>query len=180
MKKAIHSLDESVNWSLYEGKGIELKGLDLQVVPDSLDYLAYCDGACSGNPGPGGWGVVLLKRGMDGAYLLHGGDRATTNNKMELTAAIETLRLTERGARCLLRTDSQYVIKGCSEWRKGWERNGMRNSKKEPVANAELWETLWAEIDCRRVLYQWVRGHNGDTGNEAADKLAVLGTKSAR
>jgi ribonuclease HI len=141
--------------------------------PLGMDHLVYCDGACKGNPGPGGWGVVLISTGEPGAQLGQGVSAQTTNNKMELTAAIEALKQVPSKESVLVRTDSQYVIKGCTEWRKGWVRNGMRNGKKEPVANSDLWQLLWAEVDARTVKFEWVRGHNGDPGNELADLLAV-------
>ena len=117
---------------------------------------------------------MVITRGEAGAQLGRGVSFHTTNNKMELSAAIESLAQTPVGGTVLVRTDSQYVIKGATEWRAGWVRNGMRNSKKEPVANADLWMALWAEVDARKVTFEWVRGHNGDPGNELADKLAVL------
>lgn len=140
--------------------------------------LIYCDGACSGNGtrevSPGGWGVAAIS--ADGSVRVgHGASAHTTNNKMELTAAIEGLKAQEKGAQVTLRTDSQYVIKGCTEWRAGWQRKGMKNSKGEAVANQDLWALLWAEVDARKVKFEWVKGHNGDAGNEIADMLAVMG-----
>lgn len=137
-----------------------------------VQHLIYCDGACKGNPGPGGWGAVVISSDSTGAQLANGASPQTTNNKMELTAAIESLKAVPRGHTVTVRTDSQYVIKGCTEWRKGWVRNGMKNSKKEAVANGDLWQLLWAEVDTRTVKFEWVRGHNGDPGNELADALA--------
>src|SRR5690606_26847283 len=124
---------------------------------------------------PGGWGALV--RTADGQQGGFGGSAHTTNNKMELTAAIEALKSLPVRARVLLRTDSQYVTKGCTEWRAGWVRKGMRNSKGEPVANADLWKQLWAQADARQVKFEWVKGHNGDAGNELADALAVLGAR---
>lgn len=150
----------------------------LPAVPAGFDALVYCDGACTGNGkenAPGGWGVALVKAGHPGATVGWGGAAGTTNNKMELTAAIEALSQMPAGSAIVLRTDSQYVIKGCTEWRAGWVRNGMKNSKKEPVANPEFWSKLWALVDARKVKFEWVKGHNGDNGNELADALAVLG-----
>lgn len=145
--------------------------------PAGVQHLVYCDGACSGNGNrevcPGGWGAVLITVGEPGAQLGQGGKAHTTNNKMELTAAIEALKQVPRSEPVLLRTDSQYVIKGATEWRAGWVKKGMRNSKGEPVANADLWKDLWAEVDARKVKFEWVKGHNGDPGNELADLLAV-------
>jgi len=145
-------------------------------------YLVYCDGACQGNGArratPGGWGVLVLHDGR--VVLGRGGQRNTTNNQMELWGAIAALRHIPAHASVVLRTDSQYVVKGCTEWRQSWERNGMVNSKKEPVANAELWEQLWLEADRRQVKFEWVRGHNGDVGNEIADQLATTEVKQMR
>lgn len=153
-----------------------------QVRQPAKGALLYCDGACSGNnstrESPGGWGALVL----DGTTVRAGrhGSKNTTNNKMELTAAIEGLRQLPAGTEVLLRTDSQYVIKGCTEWRAGWERRGMKNSKGQEVANQDLWHELWAEVDSRRVRFEWVKGHNGDPGNELADALANLGVDAHR
>lgn len=151
----------------------------LPQIPPGIDALVYCDGACSGNgvkeSAPGGWGALVLEGSqVRGGF---GGSAGTTNNRMELSAAIQALQLLPKGAKALVRTDSQYVIKGCTEWRAGWVRKGMKNSKGEPVANPELWKTLWAEVDARQVKFEWVKGHNGDAGNELADALAVRGTQ---
>lgn len=179
-KTILHSLDTSVDWTKFAQDGKGLKGLSLPPVDPGLDHVFYCDGACSGNPGPGGWGVAQVQAERPGVYFHNGGAAATTNNQMELTAALESLLMTEQGSRSLVYTDSQYVVKGCTEWRRGWERNGMRNSKQQPVLNASLWLQLWAAIDERRVRLQWVRGHNGDPGNEAADLLAVQASRLFR
>lgn len=149
-------------------------------VPSGFDCLVSCDGACSGNPGPGGYGIVAQVAGEPGAELKHGSSNRTTNNIMELTAAIEGLKLTPTGARVLVQTDSQYVIKGCTEWRAGWVRKGMKNSKGEAVANPDFWKALWAEVDKRKVKFQWVKGHNGDPANEMADELARRGSDEAK
>lgn len=172
-----HTRDEALDWaSLSRSLGGDPRSLRLQA-PVSGQHLIYCDGACSGNgraDAAGGWGVVITEG--EGLLLGHGGQAASTNNRMELTAAIEALRQLDNKASALLRTDSQYVIKGCSEWRAGWQRKGMKNSKGEAVVNPDLWHALWAEVDLRKVGWQWVRGHNGDPGNELADSLAVRGT----
>lgn len=145
--------------------------------PEGFTALVYCDGACSGNGNrevcPGGWGAVIITAGEAGAQIGQGASAHTTNNKMELSAAIEALKQVPLKEKVLLRTDSQYVIKGATEWRAGWVKRGMRNSKGEPVANADLWQALWAQVDTRKVTFEWVRGHNGDPGNELADLLAV-------
>ncbi len=138
-----------------------------------MKWIAYTDGACApSNPGPAGWGAVLIA--PDGVtetdhygFLGHG-----TNQIAELSAAIEGLERVPVGASVELVSDSQYVLKGLSEWRAGWERKGYRNSKGEPVANLALWKRLFAIADARKVATRWVRGHNGDPYNERADKLA--------
>ncbi len=136
-------------------------------------WIAYTDGACApSNPGPAGWGAVVIA--PDGVtevdhfgFIGHG-----TNQIAEITAAIEGLALVPVGASVELVSDSQYVLKGISEWRAGWERKGWRNSKGEPVANLGLWKRLFALVDARKVSTRWVRGHNGDPHNERADALA--------
>jgi len=149
-----------------------------------MKWIAYTDGACApSNPGPAGWGAVVIDpSGVELDYfgfIGHG-----TNQIAELTAAMEGLALTPVGAEVELASDSQYVLKGISEWRKGWERKGYRNSKGEPVANLELWKRLYAQVDARKVSVRWVRGHNGDPHNERADALAnkalALRTTSAK
>ncbi len=137
-------------------------------------YYAYSDGACKGNPGPGGWGGVLKyqENGLPLVRECSGAVSHTTNNQMELTAAIEVLRLTPVGSAVELTTDSQYVIKGITEWISGWKRRGWTNSTGAPVKNKELWETLSNEVSCRHVSYVWVRGHTGHPENERCDTLA--------
>jgi ribonuclease HI len=134
----------------------------------TTDFLFYCDGGCHGNPGPGGWG--LWGELSSGCLEKWGGQRQTTNNQMELTAAIEALRVTPVGARVEIRTDSRYVVDGVHEWRKGWEARGWKG-----VKNRELWGELLHEVDLRTVTCRWVRGHSGDAGNERADRLAQAG-----
>lgn len=131
----------------------------------------YTDGACAGNPGPGGWGVVIL----DGPqpHELSGGEAATTNNRMEMTAAIEALRATAGPIR--LHTDSQYLKNGVTQWMPRWKRNGWRTADNKPVKNKDLWEALDALAAGRRVEWRWVKGHDGDPGNERADALARQG-----
>jgi ribonuclease HI len=135
--------------------------------------IINADGACSGNPGPGGWGAVLHYNGTEKE--LSGGHPATTNNRMELTAAIEALRSLTRPCTVVLRTDSQYVQKGMTEWKHNWKRNGWRKKPgaQELIANADLWQALDAEAARHKVTWEWVRGHNGDAGNERADALAT-------
>ena len=136
-------------------------------------WIAYTDGACApSNPGPAGWGAVLIAP-EDGSESDHFGFIGPgTNQIAELTAAIEGLELVPAGAEVELVSDSQYVLKGLTEWRAGWERKGWKNSKGEPVANLGLWKKLFALADARRVTVRWVKGHNGDRCNEKADALA--------
>ncbi|MDX2263656.1 MAG: ribonuclease HI [Hyphomicrobiales bacterium] len=133
--------------------------------------IIYTDGGCSGNPGPGGWGAVL----MYGAHRkeISGGEPLTTNNRMELTAAIEALRALKRPSRVELHTDSQYVRKGVTEWLETWKRNGWRTSQKDPVKNVELWQALDAARAAHEVSWVWVKGHAGHEHNERADQLAT-------
>ena len=133
----------------------------------------FCDGACSGNPGPGGYGAILRYGGRKKE--LSGGARDTTNNRMEMTAAIEALRRLKRPCRVLITTDSQYLVKGMTEWIEGWQRKGWRNSKKEPVVNKDLWELLLALTKSHSVQWKWVRGHAGHVENERCDQLAREG-----
>jgi ribonuclease HI len=133
----------------------------------------WADGGCRGNPGPGGWGV-LLKAGAHEKELW-GGEPATTNNRMELTAVIRALEAMKRPVRARIHTDSQYVQKGISEWIHGWKRNGWKTSGKKPVKNADLWQTLDALAARHHIDWLWVKGHAGDPGNERADALANRG-----
>lgn len=133
----------------------------------------YTDGACKGNPGPGGWGALLLYQGSERE--LFGGEAHTTNNRMELTAVIEALKALTRSCQVALYTDSQYVQKGIMEWIKGWERNGWKTAARQPVKNADLWMRLSQEVARHQVQWHWVKGHAGDPGNERADRLANQG-----
>jgi ribonuclease HI len=128
------------------------------------------DGACKGNPGPGGWGAVIRSAGRERE--LSGGEPATTNNRMELMAAIRALEALRRPCRVTLSTDSRYVIDGLTKWIHGWRRNGWRTADKKPVKNAELWQALVAAAAPHRIEWQWVKGHAGHPDNERADKLA--------
>ena len=130
----------------------------------------FCDGACSGNPGPGGWGAILRYRGHEKE--LSGGAADTTNNRMEMTAAIESLASLKRPCRVVLTTDSQYLVKGMTEWLAGWVRKGWVNSKKEPVLNRDLWERLQELAAVHDISWEWVRGHAGHPENERCDELA--------
>lgn len=134
------------------------------------DVTIYTDGACRGNPGPGGWGA-LLKSGRH-EKTLNGFESATTNNRMELMAAIMALRELKRSCRVELYTDSQYVRKGITEWIHGWQKRGWKTAAKQPVKNAELWRELLAEASKHELEWHWVKGHSGHPGNERADALA--------
>lgn len=133
----------------------------------------YTDGACSGNPGPGGWGAILRYNGREKELFGHAPD--TTNNRMEMTAVIEALRSLKRPVPLRIHTDSQYVQKGISEWIHGWKRNGWKTSDKKPVKNADLWQELDTLAAKHQLEWLWVKGHAGDPGNERADALANRG-----
>ena len=135
--------------------------------------VIFTDGACRGNPGPGGWGALLRLNDKDKE--LWGGEAATTNNRMELTAVIEALSALKRPVKIQLHTDSQYVIKGISEWILGWKKNGWKTSDKKPVKNADLWQKLDELRQSHQVQWIWVKGHAGHAGNERADALANRG-----
>jgi len=130
----------------------------------------YTDGACRGNPGPGGWGV-RLEYG-DQVKELYGAEVETTNNRMELTAAVEGLKALKRKCDVILRTDSTYVMQGVTKWIHGWKSNGWKTSNRKPVRNQDLWQLLDAEAARHQIDWQWVKGHSGDPGNERADALA--------
>jgi ribonuclease HI len=134
---------------------------------------AFTDGACRGNPGPGGWGVVLRAGSLEKE--LCGGESMTTNNRMELTAAIEALRALKQRCRVDLYTDSTYVRNGIREWVPAWRARGWRTADRKPVKNQDLWETLTALADAHAVEWHWVRGHSGHPENERADALANEG-----
>jgi ribonuclease HI len=133
----------------------------------------YTDGACKGNPGPGGWGAVLEYDGRERE--IFGGEPLTTNNRMELTAVIEALTSLTRPCKVVLHTDSQYVQKGITEWIRGWKARGWRTASKEPVKNVDLWKKLDAAITEHEIEWVWVKGHSGHEGNERADRLANKG-----
>ena len=137
------------------------------------EVIIYTDGACKGNPGPGGWGVLMLSG--ERRRELHGGETMTTNNRMELTAAIEALRALKRHCRVRLFTDSSYVKQGIETWIHGWKRNGWRTADKKPVKNADLWQALDQLAAMHSVEWRWVKGHAGDPGNERADELSNIG-----
>jgi ribonuclease HI len=133
----------------------------------------WTDGACKGNPGPGGWGALLRQ----GAHekTLFGGEPQTTNNRMELLAVIQALKALKRRCTVVVHTDSQYVQKGMTEWLPGWKRRGWLTADKKPVKNADLWQELDALVREHELSWRWVRGHAGDPGNERADQLANQG-----
>ncbi|MEE7455688.1 ribonuclease HI [Methylorubrum populi] len=138
--------------------------------------IVYADGGCDPNPGPGGWGAVI--QDPAGTIELHGGERATTNNRMELTAAIRALEHFPEGAQIEMRCDSQYVVKSVTEWMRGWKARGWRTAT-GPVKNIDLMQRLDALASARDVRWTWVRGHAGEAGNERADRLATLGRREA-
>ena len=137
----------------------------------------YTDGACSGNPGPGGWGAILRWKGHEKE--LYGGERETTNNRMELMAAIQALESLKRASAVDLYTDSTYVRDGITSWIHGWKRNGWKTAAKKPVKNVDLWRRLDSAITAHSVEWHWVKGHAGHPENERADELARLGTAEA-
>ena len=143
---------------------------------DSVEI--YTDGACKGNPGPGGWGAVLRA----GAHVkeLHGGEAGTTNNRMELTAVIRALESLKRPCTVRLHTDSQYVQKGITEWIHSWKLRGWRTADKKAVKNADLWRQLDELAGRHQIKWIWVKGHAGDPGNERADELANLGVEQVQ
>ncbi len=136
----------------------------------------YADGACKGNPGPGGWGVLLRRGGRETE--LFGGEAQTTNNRMELTAVIEALLSLERRTQARIYTDSQYVQKGISEWIHAWKRRGWLTADKKPVKNVDLWRKLDEVARRHEVQWHWVKGHSGHPGNERADALANKGIQA--
>jgi ribonuclease HI len=142
------------------------------------DLFAFTDGACSGNPGPGGWGVLLVARDGDAVVkerTLQGGEALTTNNRMELLAAIAALEALSRPSRLTVVTDSAYVKNGVTEWIHGWKRNNWRTAGKDPVKNADLWQRLDAAQARHKVTWTWIKGHAGHAENERADALARAG-----
>jgi ribonuclease HI len=140
---------------------------------DAKSVEIYTDGACSGNPGPGGWGAILIWNGH--RKEIKGGETLTTNNRMELMAAISALEALKVGVDADLYTDSSYVRNGISSWIHGWKRNGWRTADKKPVKNAELWQRLETALARHQVRWHWVKGHAGHPENERADELAREG-----
>jgi ribonuclease HI len=137
-----------------------------------MDHVEiFTDGACSGNPGPGGWGAILRAKGKEKE--LSGSEKQTTNNRMELMAVIGALEALTRPCRVTITTDSQYVMKGMTEWLPGWKARNWKTAARKPVKNAELWQRLEQAVSPHQVEWQWVRGHDGHEENERADRLAV-------
>lgn len=163
-------VDVSLSACIQQAKRLHGDDVCALVATDKL--IAYADGACSGNPGVGGWGVYIPAQGIE----LKGGDKYSTSNKMELTAAIKALENSVGAIE--IRSDSQYVVKGMTSWIKGWVKNGWKTADRGEVKNAELWKKLLELVSGREVHWVWVKGHNGDPGNEKADQLAVEGRNS--
>ena len=138
----------------------------------------YTDGACKGNPGPGGWGALLISAGREKE--IFGGENLTTNNRMELMAVIEALRALKQPCAVVLHLDSEYVRKGITEWVAGWKARGWRTASKQPVKNVDLWQQLDEVVNLsgHHIDWRWVKGHSGDPGNERADRLANCGVAS--
>ena len=141
------------------------------------EVVIYTDGACSGNPGPGGWGVVMRWQGKEKE--LYGFEPVTTNNRMELMAAIQALEALQRPSTVSLHTDSKYLLDGITKWIQGWQRNGWKTAAKKPVKNDDLWRRLTEAMRPHDVSWVWVKGHAGDPGNERADALARRGIEEA-
>ena len=146
--------------------------------PSTTVVEMWTDGACKGNPGPGGWGAWM--RAGSHERELWGGEAHTTNNRMELMAVIQGLRALNRPCHVTLHVDSSYVMNGMTKWVAGWKRNGWRTGDKKPVKNKELWQELEAEVARHDVRWIWVKGHAGDPGNERADQLANRGVDEVR
>ena len=131
----------------------------------------FTDGACSGNPGPGGWGAIMRTKGIEKE--LSGGEKDTTNNRMEMMAVIAALEALQRGCRVKITTDSQYVMKGMLEWLPGWKKRNWQTAAKKPVKNIDLWQRVERAAATHQLEWEWVRGHQGHVENERADQLAV-------
>ncbi len=150
----------------------------IKPVPELPNVEIATDGACKGNPGPGGWGALIRMGAREKE--LSGGEPHTTNNRMELMAAIEGLNALTRPCRVTLSTDSRYVMDGLTKWIHGWRKNGWRTADKKPVKNAELWQALCTAAEPHRVEWVWVKGHAGHPDNERADKLASAAANAMR
>ena len=137
-----------------------------------MDHVEiFTDGACSGNPGPGGWGAIMRTKGIEKE--LSGGEKDTTNNRMEMMAVIAALEALQRDCSVKITTDSQYVMKGMLEWLPGWKKRNWQTAAKKPVKNIDLWQRLESAAESHQVEWEWVRGHHGHVENERADQLAV-------
>ncbi len=135
--------------------------------------IIYCDGACSGNPGPGGWGAILLDVASGKNKEISSAEANTTNNRMELTAALEALKSLKQPCIVEIVTDSQYLIKGITQWIYNWQKNNWQTANKKPVKNKELWQELYSISKIHQITYTWIKGHSGHIENERADELAV-------
>ena len=141
-----------------------------------MKYKIYTDGACSGNPGPGGWGAVILDQD-DKQKNISGSEKNTTNNRMELLAAIMSLKKIKNNSEVVIFTDSTYVKNGITEWMKNWKKNGWKNSSKKPVKNKDLWEKLNKLCEANSVSWKWIKGHSTNEFNNLADELATKAIK---
>ncbi len=148
------------------------------IMPDRPDIRITTDGACKGNPGPGGWAAILQWNGTE--KILSGAEAHTTNNRMEMTAALKALEALNRPAAVTLVTDSKYLLEGMTKWMHGWKRNGWHNAAKDPVKNADLWQALDRAAAPHRIRWEWVKGHSGDPLNERADALATAAIATLR
>ena len=145
---------------------------------DAVEVVLFTDGACSGNPGPGGWGAILRFKGVEKE--LKGGEMLTTNNRMEMMAVLVALNTLSRPCAIDLYTDSQYVMKGVTEWLRGWKARGWKTADKKPVKNEDLWRALDEAVARHRISWHWVKGHAGHVENERADQLARDGIAEVR
>jgi len=144
----------------------------------SDEVLIYTDGACKGNPGPGGWGVILNYK--EKVKEMYGGDPETTNNRMELMAAIQAFEALKKPCRVKINTDSKYVLQGITEWMPSWKKRGWKTASKAQVKNEDLWRRLDAAIGQHEVNWHWIKGHSGNIGNDRADALANIGIDELR
>ena len=140
--------------------------------------IIYTDGACSGNPGKGGWGAVLMFKEYE--KKISGGNKETTNNQMDIQAVIEALKIIKKSSEIIINTDSKYVMNGITKWINGWKKNGWRTADRKPVKNSELWQELDAEAKRHKIEWRWVKGHSGDKFNDIADELAREGIKKIK
>ena len=137
-----------------------------------MKYIIYTDGACSGNPGPGGWGTIILDE-KENQINLSGKEKSTTNNRMELMAPIMALKKIKKSSEIVIYTDSTYLKNGITTWIKNWEKNGWKNANRKPVKNKDLWITLNKLIEKKNIIWKWVKAHSGNKFNELADRLAT-------